>query len=80
MSTSEDPSLHLLDGVNNLVEEEDEEQRMLIKNREQRIKKHFLEINERPVDDISMEIFYEPHTITLLCLCIFGLTYTAFTR
>ena len=41
---------------------------------------HFLEINERPVDDISMEIFYKPHTISLLCVCIFGLTYTAFTR
>lgn len=41
---------------------------------------HFLEINERPVDDISMEIFYKPHTITLLCICLFGLTYTAFTR
>merc|ERR1711860_81363 len=43
-------------------------------------KKVFEEINERPVDDIQLEVFYKPHTITLLLLCIFGLTYTAFVR
>jgi len=43
-------------------------------------RKVFEEINEKNVDDIQMEIFYKPHTITLLLLCIFGLTYTAFVR
>lgn len=28
-------------------------------------KKVFEEINERPVDDIQLEVFYKPHTITL---------------
>ena len=37
-------------------------------------------INERPVDDISLEIFYKPHTLTLLATCISGLLYLAFTR
>lgn len=44
------------------------------------VKKVFNDINNRPVDDIHMEIFYKPHTISLLLLCIFGLTYTAFVR
>ena len=34
-------------------------------------KKVFEEINERPVDDIQLELFYKPHTITLReCLTI----------
>jgi len=41
---------------------------------------HFVSINERPVDDISLEFFYQPHTITLLLCCISGLVYIAFTR
>ncbi|ELU01944.1 hypothetical protein CAPTEDRAFT_122558 [Capitella teleta] len=41
---------------------------------------HFYTINERPVDDISLEFFYKPHTITLLTLSIVGLLYCAFTR
>ena len=41
---------------------------------------HFYTINERPVDDISLEFFYKPHTITLLTVCIAGLIYSAFTR
>ena len=40
----------------------------------------FTEINERPVEDIQLEIFYKPHTITLLLACVFGLVYTAFVR
>lgn len=36
-------------------------------------------INERVVSDITMDIFYKPHTITLLlALCAF-LIYKAFT-
>lgn len=41
---------------------------------------HFYAINERPVDDISLEFFYKPHTITLLTLCTTALLYSAFTR
>ncbi|XP_052240039.1 phosphatidylserine synthase 1-like [Dreissena polymorpha] len=41
---------------------------------------HFRFINEKGVDDISLEIFYKPHTITLLTVSIIGLIYTAFTR
>ena len=40
----------------------------------------FIEINERPVKRISMEVFYKPRTITLLFACVAGLTATAFVR
>ncbi|XP_060567207.1 phosphatidylserine synthase 1-like isoform X2 [Ruditapes philippinarum] len=41
---------------------------------------HFRFINEKGVDDISLEVFYKPHTITLLTVSICGLLYFAFTR
>lgn len=40
----------------------------------------FVVMNERPVDDISLEFFYKPHTITLLLVSIFGVVYFAFIR
>lgn len=40
----------------------------------------FSYINERPVDDISLEFFYKPHTITLLAVSIATVIYTAFVR
>lgn len=40
----------------------------------------FCYINERPVDDISLEFFYKPHTITLLAVSIASVIYTAFVR
>lgn len=40
----------------------------------------YTNINERPVDDISLEFFYKPHTLTLLAVSILGVLYTAFTR
>lgn len=40
----------------------------------------FDSINERPVDDISLNFFYKPHTITLLTVSIILLLYSAFTR
>ena len=43
-------------------------------------RKIFVEINDKSVDDIQLEVFYKPHTISLLLLCVFGLTYTAFVR
>ncbi|XP_074656440.1 phosphatidylserine synthase 1-like isoform X2 [Tubulanus polymorphus] len=43
-------------------------------------KLHFSEINESPVDDISLEFFYKPHTLTLLTVSVLGLVYTAFVR
>ena len=41
---------------------------------------HFFEINERPVEDITLEVFYKPHTITVLSLSVLGLVYVAFSR
>ena len=41
---------------------------------------HFVSINERPVDDISLEFFYQPHTLLLMFVCVCGITWTAFTR
>lgn len=41
---------------------------------------HFYAINERPVDDISLEFFYKPHSITLLVVSIVSTFYSAFTR
>ena len=43
-------------------------------------RKIFSECNEKEPQDIQLEVFYKPHTITLLLLCVVGLTYTAFTR
>lgn len=40
----------------------------------------FERVNEKPVDEISLEFFYKPHTITLLAVSIAGLMYFAFTR
>ncbi|XP_037038835.1 phosphatidylserine synthase 1 [Bradysia coprophila] len=40
----------------------------------------FLAINERPVDDISLDFFYKPHTVTLLAISIFAVMYWAFSR
>ncbi|XP_043238191.1 phosphatidylserine synthase-like [Amphibalanus amphitrite] len=41
---------------------------------------YFHEINDRQVDDISIEFFYKPHTITLLLLSVGTMLYMAFTR
>uniref|UniRef100_A0A5S6QZL9 Phosphatidylserine synthase n=1 Tax=Trichuris muris TaxID=70415 RepID=A0A5S6QZL9_TRIMR len=40
----------------------------------------FVTINERPVDDISIEFFYKPHTLTALAAVVLLLLYNAFTR
>ncbi|XP_054158876.1 phosphatidylserine synthase-like [Oppia nitens] len=44
------------------------------------INSHFYAINERPVDDISLEFFYKPHTISLLTVSIVAVFFTAFQR
>ncbi|KAK2713718.1 phosphatidylserine synthase-like [Artemia franciscana] len=41
---------------------------------------HFHTINEKPVDDISIDYFYKPHTLTLLTACLSVLIYSSFTR
>jgi len=41
---------------------------------------HFVSINERRVNDINLEFFYQPHTITMMLMCTAGITYLAFTR
>lgn len=40
----------------------------------------FYSINDAPVDDISIEFFYKPHTLTLLFFMIAAVVYSAFTR
>lgn len=40
----------------------------------------FLSVNERPVDDISLDLFYKPHTVTLLAVSIISMMYFAFVR
>lgn len=40
----------------------------------------FNNINERAVDDISLELFYKPHTITLLAVSIIGVMCFAWIR
>lgn len=41
---------------------------------------NFVAINERQVDDINLDIFYKPHTITLLAVSIAVVIYSAFIR
>ncbi|XP_070550344.1 phosphatidylserine synthase 1-like isoform X2 [Ptychodera flava] len=41
---------------------------------------HFPLINEQQVDDITLEFFYKPHTITLLSVSVLTAVYFAFTR
>ncbi|XP_041933549.1 phosphatidylserine synthase 1 [Alosa sapidissima] len=43
-------------------------------------KLHFRMINEQQVEDITIEFFYKPHTITLLTFTVLSLMYFAFTR
>lgn len=43
-------------------------------------KLHFRMINEQQVDDICIDFFYKPHTITLLTFTVLSLMYFAFTR
>lgn len=40
----------------------------------------FISVNEQPVDDISLEFFYKPHTVTLLAVSIISMMYFAFVR
>lgn len=40
----------------------------------------FVDINERPVDDISLDFFYKPHTVTLLAIVVVAVMYCAFVR
>jgi phosphatidylserine synthase 1 len=40
----------------------------------------FLAMNERAVEDINLNFFYKPHTISLLLFSIFASMYFAFTR
>ncbi|XP_047239445.1 phosphatidylserine synthase 1 isoform X2 [Girardinichthys multiradiatus] len=43
-------------------------------------KLHFRKINDQQVDDICLDFFYKPHTITLLTVAVLSLMYFAFTR
>lgn len=46
----------------------------------QAIVENFVAINERQVDDINLDIFYKPHTITLLAVSIAAVIVSAFIR
>ena len=41
---------------------------------------HFRMINEQQVEDICLDLFYKPHTITLLTLSVLSLMYFVFVR
>ena len=41
---------------------------------------HFDAINERPVDGISIDFLYKPHTVTLLTVSVVGLLVIAVVR
>lgn len=43
-------------------------------------KLHFRMINEQQVEDICIDFFYKPHTITLLTATVLSLMYFALTR
>lgn len=45
-----------------------------------RVGDSFGEINERSVDDISLNFFYKPHTVTLLGIAVVAVMYCAFVR
>ena len=66
--------------MSRLDSECDEDLQTSRRNPKDAVRKTFDDINDRPVDDISLEFFYKPHTISLLLACIFGLMYIAFTR
>jgi hypothetical protein len=40
----------------------------------------FRSVNDREVESISLDVFYKPHTISLLIGCIVGITCIAFFR
>lgn len=51
-----------------------------MKHKSEEIAETFLVVNERPVDDISLDFFYKPHTITLLAVSALAVMYFAFVR
>lgn len=53
--------------------------RMLSKD-DANYKLHFRMINEQQVEDITLDFFYKPHTITLLTFTVVSIMYFAFTR
>lgn len=50
------------------------------KQQKEEIAQTFVIVNERPVDDISLDFFYKPHTITLLAVSVLAVMYFAFVR
>ncbi|KAI8036665.1 hypothetical protein M5D96_010466 [Drosophila gunungcola] len=50
------------------------------RKRKEEIDQTFVIVNERPVDDISLDFFYKPHTITLLAVSVLAVMYFAFVR
>lgn len=51
-----------------------------MKSEYEQIMDKFAAINERPVDNISMELFYKPRTISLFIVSFFSLMYFSLIR
>uniref|UniRef100_A0A8C6KDT7 Uncharacterized protein n=1 Tax=Nothobranchius furzeri TaxID=105023 RepID=A0A8C6KDT7_NOTFU len=51
----------------------------LPRNNNVNYKLHFRMINEQQVEDICLDFFYKPHTITLLIATVLSLMYFMFT-
>ncbi|KAK9510432.1 hypothetical protein O3M35_005222 [Rhynocoris fuscipes] len=51
-----------------------------MKNKEESFPDKFVVINERPVENVSLEVFYRPHTITLFLVSFASLIYFSFIR
>lgn len=52
----------------------------LPRSNEANYKLHFRMMNEQQVEEITLDFFYKPHTITLLTVTVLSLMYFAFTR
>ncbi|XP_073988080.1 phosphatidylserine synthase 1 homolog l(3)77CDf isoform X1 [Rhodnius prolixus] len=51
-----------------------------MKNQDESFSDKFVAINERPVENVSLEVFYRPHTITLFVISFASLIYFSFVR
>ncbi|PIC16295.1 hypothetical protein B9Z55_022949 [Caenorhabditis nigoni] len=63
------------------LDEEDESERRVRRNKSRRQleRTHFQMVNERVVEDITVDFLYKPHTLTILGLLVVFISYKAFT-
>ncbi|KAF1747042.1 hypothetical protein GCK72_023500 [Caenorhabditis remanei] len=60
-------------------DDEDEKRVRRIKSRRQLERTHFQMVNERVVEDITVDFLYKPHTLTILGVLVVFISYKAFT-